>query len=80
MQPEDGKSLEIVLRLEIVPFQSSETWLNFLSPFPSYNAAPDLRGYVTWGERKKSHLTWFIQENWKEIEMIPQSGVILQVQ
>lgn len=40
MQPKDEESLEILLRPETVPFQSSETWLNFLSHSFSYNAAP----------------------------------------
>lgn len=45
MQPEDEESLEILLKPETVPFQSSETWLNFLSrSFSSYHAAPDLGG------------------------------------
>lgn len=55
MQPEDEESLEILLRPETVLFQSSETWLNFLSPFFSlYNAVPALGSYIIWGEIKNN--------------------------
>lgn len=52
-----------------------ETCLNFLSPFPLHNVnvPPDLGGCVTCGKmkkKKKSVLIWFVQENWREIEMI----------
>ena len=63
------------LRPETMPFQHSETCLNFLSPsFSSHNAPPWL-GRLTCGKmkKKKSVLIWFVQENWREIEMIPQS-------
>lgn len=54
MQPENEKSLEILLRPETMPFQHSETCLNFLSPsFSSHNAPPDLGGCVTCGKMKK---------------------------
>ena len=65
------------LRPETMPFQHSETCLNFLSPsFSSHNAPPWL-GRLTCGKmkKKKSVLIWFVQENWREIEVIPQSGL-----
>lgn len=55
MQPVDEESVEMLLRPEIVPFYSSETWLNFFSPtFSLYNAAPASESCTTWGEMKNN--------------------------
>lgn len=55
MQPKNEEKPMILLRPETMPFQHSETCLNFLTPFPSHNVnvPPDLGGCVTGGKMKK---------------------------